>query len=104
MTVGMAVQLFGGTRLRAFDERCRWIGAIGGGVGSVLLIADLGRKARFLNMLRVFRATSPMSVGSWVLALATPLSAGSALLGGNRGALRYVGHGAGVGAGSRSHR
>jgi formate-dependent nitrite reductase membrane component NrfD len=99
MTMGLAAQLFGGTRLRAFDQRCRWIGAIGGGVGSVLLIADLGRKARFLNMLRVFRPSSPMSVGSWVLALATPLSAGSALLSGHRGALRYVGHGAGVGAG-----
>ncbi|HLW48917.1 MAG TPA: NrfD/PsrC family molybdoenzyme membrane anchor subunit [bacterium] len=32
-----------------------------------LLIADLGRPERFLNMLRVFRPTSPMSVGSWVL-------------------------------------
>ena len=32
-----------------------------------LLIADLGRPARFLNMLRVFKVTSPMSVGTWVL-------------------------------------
>src|SRR5207248_2009890 len=29
---------------------------------------DLGRPTRFLNMLRVVRPTSPMSVGSWVLA------------------------------------
>jgi formate-dependent nitrite reductase membrane component NrfD len=99
MTMGLAAQLFGGARLRAFDERCRWIGAIGGGVGSVLLIADLGRTTRFLNMLRVFRPSSPMSVGSWVLALATPLSAGSALLSPNRGALRFAGYAAGVGAG-----
>ena len=99
MTMGMAAQLFGGTRLRAFDERCRWIGAIGGSVGSVLLISDLGRKGRFLNMLRVFRPSSPMSIGSWVLALATPLSGCSALLSGDRGALRYVGYGAGIGAG-----
>lgn len=32
-----------------------------------LLIADLGRKRRFLNMLRVFRPTSPMSMGTWVI-------------------------------------
>jgi hypothetical protein len=32
-----------------------------------LLISDLGRPARFLNMLRMFKLTSPMSVGSWVL-------------------------------------
>jgi anaerobic selenocysteine-containing dehydrogenase len=36
-------------------------------------------ETRFLAMLRVFQSTSPMSVSSWVLALATPLSAGSAL-------------------------
>ena len=77
MTMGLAVQLFGGPRLRRFDEKCRWIGAVGGGVGTVLLISDLGRKARFLAMLRILRVSSPMSIGSWVLALATPLSAGS---------------------------
>ena len=33
----------------------------------LLLISDLGRPERFLNMLRVFKVTSPMSVGSWVL-------------------------------------
>jgi formate-dependent nitrite reductase membrane component NrfD len=32
-----------------------------------LLVSDLGRPERFLNMLRVFKVTSPMSVGSWVL-------------------------------------
>lgn len=99
MTMGLAVQVAGGRRLRRFDERCRWVGAIGGGIGSVLLIADLGRKERFLGMLRVFRASSPMSVGSWVLALATPLSAGSALLTLSRGVLRPVGYAAGIGAG-----
>ena len=37
-------------------------------VSPPLLIVDLGRPQRFLNMLRVFKVTSPMSVGSWVLA------------------------------------
>lgn len=36
-------------------------------VSPVLLISDLGVPKRFLNMLRVFKVTSPMSVGSWIL-------------------------------------
>ena len=36
-------------------------------VSPVLLVSDLGRPERFLNMLRVFKVTSPMSVGSWIL-------------------------------------
>ena len=36
-------------------------------VNPALLISDLGRPARFLNMLRMFKVTSPMSVGSWIL-------------------------------------
>jgi formate-dependent nitrite reductase membrane component NrfD len=40
-----------------------------------LLIADLGRPARFLNMLRIFKPRSPMSMGSWALML---FSTGSA--------------------------
>lgn len=38
------------------------------GLSLVALVHDLGRPARFLNMLRVFKPTSPMSVGSWILA------------------------------------
>ena len=34
----------------------------------VLLIADLETSKRFYNMLRIFRPTSPMSIGSWTLA------------------------------------
>jgi hypothetical protein len=37
-------------------------------VSPALLISDLGRPERALNMLRVFKVTSPMSVGSWILA------------------------------------
>jgi hypothetical protein len=36
-------------------------------VSPLLLISDLGVPSRFLNMLRVFKVTSPMSVGSWIL-------------------------------------
>jgi len=45
-----------------------WIGLAGEVVSPVLLVSDLGRPERFLNMLRVFKVTSPMSVGSWILA------------------------------------
>jgi formate-dependent nitrite reductase membrane component NrfD len=44
------------------------IAAFGGvAVSAPLLVVDLGRPERFLNMLRVAKPTSPMSVGSWVL-------------------------------------
>jgi formate-dependent nitrite reductase membrane component NrfD len=58
----------------------RRVGAAGAALGTGLLVYDLGRPERFLHMLRVFRPTSAMSVGSWVLAAATPVFAISALL------------------------
>jgi formate-dependent nitrite reductase membrane component NrfD len=36
-------------------------------VSAAALVHDLGRPARFYNMLRVFKPTSPMSIGSWLL-------------------------------------
>jgi len=44
-----------------------YVGAAADAVSPLLLISDLGRPERFLNMLRVFKVTSPMSVGSWIL-------------------------------------
>ena len=44
-----------------------YVGAAAEIVSPILLISDLGRPERFLNMLRVFKVTSPMSVGSWIL-------------------------------------
>lgn len=44
---------------------CRLIATAGAALAAPLLIADLGRPARFLNMLRVFRPTSPMNMGTW---------------------------------------
>jgi hypothetical protein len=41
-------------------------------------VHDLGRPARFLNMLRVFKVTSPMSVGSWLLAGYGPVAGAAA--------------------------
>src|SRR5207302_3861800 len=45
-----------------------------------LLVADLGRPERFLNMLRVFKVTSPMSVGSWILVASSSSATASAAL------------------------
>src|SRR6478672_6377769 len=36
-------------------------------LGSALLISDLHTPRRFYNMLRVFKRTSPMSIGTWIL-------------------------------------
>jgi formate-dependent nitrite reductase membrane component NrfD len=49
-----------------------------------LLVSDLGVPSRFLNMLRVFKPTSPMSMGAWLLAAYGPAAgtAGAAELAG----------------------
>ncbi|MFF3905670.1 NrfD/PsrC family molybdoenzyme membrane anchor subunit [Streptomyces sp. NPDC001848] len=44
----------------------------------VALVHDLGRPARFINMLRVFKPTSPMNLGSWLLAGYAPLTVAAA--------------------------
>jgi hypothetical protein len=52
---------------RKLARRAWALSLAAGGVSPVLLVSDLGKPARFLNMLRVFKLTSPMSVGSWIL-------------------------------------
>jgi len=47
-------------------------------VSAGLLTADLGRPERFLNMLRVFKLQSPMSVGVWTLTAFSSASAAGA--------------------------
>jgi formate-dependent nitrite reductase membrane component NrfD len=96
--LGAAAQAADGDGLHGLVRRCRWIAAVGGALGTVFLIIDLGRPGRFLNMLRVFRPTSPMNLGSWMLAATAPLAAGSAVLADAPGLLGAVGDGAGYGA------
>src|SRR5918912_727518 len=70
-------------RLTGNDRLARraLLAALGGAtVSPVLLIRDLGRPDRFYNMLRVFKPTSPMSMGTWILAAFGP-SAGIAAAG-----------------------
>jgi formate-dependent nitrite reductase membrane component NrfD len=66
--------------------------------GAVALVHDLGKPARFVNMLRTFKPTSPMSVGSWLLAAYGPMAAAAAGSAAT-GRLPAVGAGATAGAG-----
>ncbi|MBA3311521.1 MAG: polysulfide reductase NrfD, partial [Nocardioidaceae bacterium] len=79
-------------------QRVARIAAAGGsGLGTVALIHDLGRPERFLNMLRLFKPTSPLSVGSWILAPFSGLAA-AALASDVSGRLPVLGRLAGLGA------
>lgn len=44
-----------------------WTALLGAAICPALLIADLGKPARFLNMLRVFKFRSAMSLGAWIM-------------------------------------
>jgi formate-dependent nitrite reductase membrane component NrfD len=76
--IGAAAQLTNADETLIRDAR--WIALIGATLSGPLLIADLGRPERFLNMLRVFKPQSPMSVGVWTLTLFGGASAGAVLL------------------------
>ena len=61
-------------------RRALFIGAAADAVSPALLVSDLGRPERFLNMMRVFKVTSPMSVGSWILLVSGGASNTAAVL------------------------
>jgi formate-dependent nitrite reductase membrane component NrfD len=61
-------------------RRSLFIGAAADIIGPALLVSDLGRPERFLNMFRVFKVTSPMSVGSWILLVSSAASNMAAVL------------------------
>ena len=56
--------------------KCGAAGAIS--LSMVALVHDLGRRTRFVNMLRVLKPTSPMSIGTWILSGYTPLALAAA--------------------------
>jgi formate-dependent nitrite reductase membrane component NrfD len=74
--IAAAARLSGGRDNLVRDAR--WIAAVGGAIAPPLLIADLGRPERFLNMLRVFKRRSAMSVGAWTLVAFSNAAAASA--------------------------
>jgi formate-dependent nitrite reductase membrane component NrfD len=74
-TLALGARLTGHHRL----ARSALLGSLAGLAASgPLLVVDLGRPARFANMLRVAKPTSPMSVGSWILTAFAPASAAAA--------------------------
>jgi hypothetical protein len=79
---GASAALAGIAQLTGADEAlvrdARWIAAAGSALSAPLLVADLGRPERFLNMMRVFKIQSPMSVGAWTLAAFGTASSASA--------------------------
>lgn len=95
-TLGAAVELLGGRELEALGRRCRWVGFAGDVASSVLLIEDLGRPTRFLYMLRMFRPTSPMNMGAWILSASGALNSvavGALLLERRGGVVKRLGAG-----------
>jgi hypothetical protein len=81
--------------LRRLSELCHWTGIVGSTAGAAFLIHDLGRPSRFLYMLRVFRPTSPMNMGTWILSAAAPSGILAGLLLNRPGLLGVVGEVAG---------
>jgi polysulfide reductase-like protein len=61
-------------------RRTLFVAAAADVVSPVLLVSDLGRPERALNMFRVFKVTSPMSLGSWVLLVSGGASSTAAVL------------------------
>lgn len=90
LVIGAAAQLHAPT-LNPLIKRSHWIGTIGSSIGGLLLIADLGRPMRFLAMMRVFRPTSPMNLGVWILSGAAPFGTSAALFCGRSGWLGTFG-------------
>ncbi|WP_166140030.1 NrfD/PsrC family molybdoenzyme membrane anchor subunit [Nocardioides ochotonae] len=55
------------------------VGALGAlSFSMAALVHDLGRPSRFVNMLRVAKLTSPMSVGTWILSAYGPFAGAAA--------------------------
>ena len=54
--------------LMTLRRNARYAAIAGTAVSGGLLVLDLGHPERFLNMMRTVKLTSPMSVGSWILA------------------------------------
>ncbi len=84
-----------GRRRTARAMKLSSLGAVS--LSAAALIHDLGRPERFANMLRVLKPTSPMSVGSWLLAGYGPL-AGAAAAADVTGLVPRAGRAAALGA------
>jgi formate-dependent nitrite reductase membrane component NrfD len=79
LALGAAVQLDRSKATSGLVRKAHWVGIVASSIGAVCLILDLGRPTRFLNMMRVFRPTSPMNMGAWILAGTPPAAIAAGL-------------------------
>ena len=79
LALGAAVQLDRSKATSGLVRKAHWVGIVASSIGAGFLILDLGRPLRFLNMMRVFRPTSPMNMGAWILAGTPPAAIAAGL-------------------------
>lgn len=65
--LGSIADMLGGERRRTLARTAHYVSFATLLVCPPLLIADLGKPARFHHMLRIFKPSSPMNLGSWAL-------------------------------------
>jgi protein NrfD len=65
--IATVVDIIGHRRDRTLVSAARYVAFLGALLSPVLLTADLKTPSRWYNMLRIYRHTSPMSIGSWTL-------------------------------------
>lgn len=65
--IGAAADILGGERHKSTARHARYLTLILAMICPIPLIQDLGRPSRFHHMLRVFKVTSPLNVGTWIL-------------------------------------
>jgi formate-dependent nitrite reductase membrane component NrfD len=76
--LGSLAEVTGGSRREALSRLARYVAFISVLPCPPLLIADLGKPSRFHHMLRIFKPSSPMNFGAWVLTMHGMFSAVSA--------------------------
>ncbi len=78
--IGVVADRFGREEDKELGRWGRYIGLAGAIISPILLIWDLGKPSRFLNMLRIIKVRSPMSVGTWGLVAYSGFAGISAVL------------------------
>jgi hypothetical protein len=95
-TMAAVAELTGRRELAGAGRRVAGVASV---ASVAALVHDLGRPERFSHMLRVFKPTSPLSVGSWILAPFSALATASAVSQAT-GRLPRLGRLAGLGSGA----
>lgn len=94
MLLASLLDLSGRSDTQRAVARGRYLALLGPTIGTAMLVSDLHTPKRFYNMLRLFKATSPMSIGSWTLVafalFSTPIALAQRLLGRRGGAAARV--------------